>query len=113
MRGSFFLVSARDSARHWPIPISSQCTCLAAAILLYQVLYPLSFDGQDLKVCFHEVTLGFACLKGTLFDSTFISQVGSGLPKGPRRNRCDLSSVGSRIWFLKTYGLWKVIEKYF
>lgn len=103
MSGSFFLVSARDKVIHWPIPISSRWTCLAAATLLCQVLYPLSFDSQDLKVCFHDETLGLACLKGILSVSTLISQVKSQLPMGPSRNRCDLSLVGIKIWFLKTY----------
>lgn len=100
----FSLVSARDSVMHWSIPISSQWTCLAAAILLYQVLKPVSLDDRDLKVCFHEGTLGLTCVNGILFVSALISQVGSGLPMGPKRNRCDLLLVGIRIWFLKTYG---------
>ncbi len=58
---------------HWPIPISSQWTCLVAAILLCQVLYPFSFDGHDLKVCFHAETVGLACLKGILSVSALIS----------------------------------------
>ncbi len=33
--------------------MSSQCPCLAADTLLYQVLNPFKRDGQDLKLDFH------------------------------------------------------------
>jgi hypothetical protein len=68
-------------------------------------MYPFSFDGQDLNVDFHEGILGFTCLKGTLFVSAFIIHVGSELPMGLKRNLYDLSFVGIKIWFLKTYGM--------
>jgi hypothetical protein len=29
------------------------------------------------------------------------------LPMGLKRNLYDLSFVGIKIWFLKTYGMWK------
>lgn len=54
--------------------------------------------------------LGLVCLKGILLVSALINQAGSVLPRGPKRKRWDLSSIGIKICFLKTYDVLRIVE---